>query len=91
MRVVHENHVPIYLVEMIEEVVDIEFAMEEEEVVHMSTLVPKLVLHPLNQFRYFADLGGVSRIIRLYIWVFLFELGNVELALIKEDGAAVTI
>lgn len=50
MRVVHENQVPIYLVEMIEEVVDVKFTMGEEEFVHMSALVPKLLLHPLNQF-----------------------------------------
>ena len=76
---------------MIREVVDAEFAVGEEEVLHRSALVPELLLRRPNQFRHFADLGRVLHIVRLYIWVFLFELGDVELALIKEDGAAVAV
>ena len=76
---------------MIGEVVDVEFTTGEEEVLHKSTLIIKLLLRRTNQFQHFADLGGVLHIIRLYIRVIFFEVGNVKLALIKEDGATITI
>lgn len=90
-RAVHEDHVPIYLVEVVGKVVDAEFTVGEEEVLHGTALVPELLPRRLNQLRHFADLGGVLHVVRLYVGVFLFELGDVELALVQEDGPAVAV
>ena len=76
---------------MIREVVDAEFAVGEEEVLHRPALVPDLLLRRPDQFRHFGNFRGILHIVRLYVGMFLFELGDVEFALVEENGAAVAV
>lgn len=73
---------------MIGQVVDAEFAVGEEKILHWFTLAAHLGFREGEQRVHLGDLGGVLNVVGFDVGMDFLEVGDEVLVLIDEDGAA---
>lgn len=88
---IHQNHIPLHLVELIWQIIEPQLALREEKILHRSALVPHLLLHRRDQLRCLAQLGGVCHVVRLDLRVLFLNVGGVVPILVDEDGPPVEV
>lgn len=88
---VHQNYIPTHFVDVIWEIVDAQFTVREEQVLHWTTLVSELFPSVVDEVVEIAHSGCELNIVGFDFWVFLFELGNHVSALVDEHCSAAVV
>ncbi|KAI3462736.1 hypothetical protein Pfo_019399 [Paulownia fortunei] len=90
-RPIHQYHIPVHLVQLVRQIIQTQFTLREQEILHGAALVPHLLLHRRYQLRHLAQFRGVLHVVGFDFRVLLLNVRRVVAVLVDEYGSAVVV